>query len=117
MTGSADRDASSKIQEGVSIHVGDHHAFGFGGHQWIGTTVGRRNVLSVLSEDSLGSWAWERRRDFDPGVLGHNDSNSQKSDLTEEYGELRLSSSPVSDPQRSRCQDRKCSRQLANMSP
>jgi hypothetical protein len=35
----ADRYAGSKIQEGVSVHVGDHHAFGIGSDQWIGTAV------------------------------------------------------------------------------
>ena len=39
MAGGANCDASRKIQEGVSVHVGDHHAFALGGYQWIGTAV------------------------------------------------------------------------------
>src|SRR5262245_41549673 len=70
-------DAGSEIQKSVSIHVGDHHAFGLVGYQWIGTAVRRGNVGSVLGEDCLSFWARERRMDSDPGILGHSAVRSQ----------------------------------------
>ena len=69
MAGSHDGDAGSKVEELVAVHVFDAGAAAALGHQRIAARVGRRDVLMIEVEDSLGFRA--RQRSDQAGQLIH----------------------------------------------
>ena len=60
MTGRGHGDAGGKIEELVSVHVGDNDSAALFRYQRIGARIGRRDVLIVAHENLLGFGSGER---------------------------------------------------------